>query len=183
MAAEAKTLSPLDAAFLYFETPTQPLHVGCLAVLEAPIPFDELIALFEERLLGLRRYRQRPIRPALDLGLPNWQDARDFDPRRHVRRVAVPPPGDEIALHELVDSLFAASLDPGLPLWETYLIEGLRGGRTALLFKVHHCMIDGVSGAQILEALTDASEHPPAAASTPLLPVPRRHAPGPIERL
>jgi WS/DGAT/MGAT family acyltransferase len=183
MTAELTTLSPLDAAFLYFETPTQPLHVGCLTLLEAPVPFDDLMALFEQRLLPLRRYRQRPVRPALDFGLPSWADVRGFDPRRHVRRVAVPPPGDDQALHELVDSLFATSLDPGLPLWETYLIEGLRGGRVALLFKVHHCMIDGVSGAQILEALTDASEQPPAVLPKPLLPVPRRPTPGPFERL
>ena len=94
MAAELTTLSPLDAAFLYFETPTQPLHVGCLTLLEAPIPFDDLMALFEERLLHLRRYRQRPIRPALDLGLPSWENARD-DGQHHVvhlasRRAAAP---------------------------------------------------------------------------------------------
>ena len=126
MAADTPLLSPLDAAFLYFETPTQPLHVGCLTLLDAPVPFDELITLFEDRLLRLRRYRQRAVRPAFDLALPSWEDAPDFDPRRHVRRVAVPPPGDEDALHELVDALFATALDPGLPLWEAYLIEGGR---------------------------------------------------------
>ncbi|HWP66776.1 MAG TPA: wax ester/triacylglycerol synthase family O-acyltransferase [Candidatus Limnocylindria bacterium] len=182
MAADASTLSPLDAAFLYLETPTQPLHVGCVALLEAPVPFDDLLGLFEERLLRLRRYRQRPVRPVLDLGLPSWEDARDFDPRRHVRRVAVPPPGDDEALHELVDSLFATNLDPALPLWEAYLIEGLRGGKAALLFKIHHCMIDGVSGAQLLEALTDAVEPPPGTPA-PTLPPPRGRQPGPLERL
>ena len=82
MAADTPLLSPLDAAFLYFETPTQPLHVGCLTLLDAPVPFDELITLFEDRLLRLRRYRQRAVRPAFDLALPSWEDAPDFDPRR-----------------------------------------------------------------------------------------------------
>jgi WS/DGAT/MGAT family acyltransferase len=183
MAADASMLSPLDAAFLYFETPTQPLHVGCLALLDAPVPFDDLIALFEERLLRFRRYRQRAVRPALDLALPSWEDARDFDARRHLRRVAVPPPNDEAALHELVDVLFAAALDPGLPLWEAYLIEGLPGGRAALLLKVHHCMIDGVSGAQLLEVLTDPEEAAPPTLAPPTIPATRRRTPGPLERL
>jgi diacylglycerol O-acyltransferase len=183
MAAKSPTLSPLDAAFLYFETPTQPLHVGCVTLLEAPVPFDDLMALFEQRLLRFRRYRQRPVRPALDLALPSWEDCADFDPRRHVRRVAVPPPSDEEALHELVDTLFATALDPGLPLWETYLIEGLPGGRAALLFKIHHCMIDGVSGAQLLEVLTDPEDAVPSPVPTPTFPAVRRRKPGPLERL
>jgi WS/DGAT/MGAT family acyltransferase len=185
MATTPSTLSPLDAAFLYFETPTQPLHVGCVALLDAPVPFDDLMALFADRLLRFERYRQRPVRPTLDLGLPAWEHFRDFDPRRHVRRVAVPPPGDEEALHELIDTLFATALDPGLPLWETYLIEGLPGGRAALLLKIHHCMIDGVSGAQLLEVLTDPEGPQPSVASPPTLPLPmpRRRTSGPLERL
>ena len=183
MGTEPSTLSPLDAAFLYFETPTQPLHVGCVTLLDAPVPFDDLMALFDQRLLRFRRYRQRPVRPALDLGLPSWEDVPDFDPRRHVRRVAVPPPGDEDALHELVDTLFATALDPLLPLWESYLIEGLPGGRAALLMKIHHCMIDGVSGAQLLELLTDPEGPEAPAALAPMLPVAKRRTPGPLERL
>jgi len=183
MGTEPSTLSPLDAAFLYFETPTQPLHVGCVALLDAPVPFDELMQLFDERLLRFRRYRQRPVRPTLDLGLPSWEDADDFDPRRHVRRVAVPPPGDDEALHELVDTLFATALDPGLPLWESYLIEGLPGGRAALLLKIHHCMIDGMSGAQLLEVLTDPEDPQASPGPPPTLPVARRRKPGPFERL
>lgn len=179
----APTLSALDAAFLYFETPTQPLHVGCVTMLEAPVPFDDLMALIEERLLRFRRYRQRPVRPTFDLGRPTWEDSSDFDPRRHVRRVAVPPPGDEEALHELIDTLFATALDPGLPLWETYLIEGLPGGRAALLLKIHHCMIDGVSGVQLLEVLTD-SDGPDAGPPPPsTLPAPRRPRTRPLDWL
>jgi WS/DGAT/MGAT family acyltransferase len=183
MGTEPSTLSALDAAFLYFETPTQPLHVGCVALLAAPVPFADLVALFHDRLFRFRRYRQCPVRPTLDLGLPTWEDFADFDPRRHVRRVAVPPPGDEEALHELIDTLFATALDPGLPLWESYLIEGLPGGRAALLLKIHHCMIDGVSGAQLLEVLTDPEEPQASAPPISTLPAVRRRQPGPLERL
>jgi len=72
-----------------------------------------------------------------------------------VRRVTLPPPGDDAALHAAVDALFASPCDPRRPLWETYLVDGLAGGRTAVLSKVHHCMIDGVSGSETLELMTD----------------------------
>ena len=153
--ARAKRLSPLDAAFLYFEKPHQRMHVGCVAVLDGPILFEAFAAAMVERLGAITRYRQRPVRPLLDLDWPRWEEDPTFDVRRHLRHVAVPPPGGEAELHELVDTLFAPPLNPRRPLWETYLIDGLAGGRSALLCKVHHAMIDGVSGAQVLEAMAD----------------------------
>ena len=160
MGTTAQRLSPLDASFLYYEKPHQRLHVGCVALLEAPLPFEPFVAAMAERLGPIRRYRQRPVRPFLDLEWPRWVDDPHFDVRRPVRHVAVPHPGDDDALHELVDTLFATPLDPDRPLWETYLIDGLAGGRSALLCKIHHAMIDGVSGAQLLEAMADPSERP-----------------------
>lgn len=151
----AHRLSPLDAAFLYFERPNQLLHVGCLALLEASPPFEPLAASLGERLGRLERYHQRPVRPLLDLDLPRWEEDPVYTPRRHVRHVAVPPPGGEAELRALVDTLFATPFDPSHPLWEMYLIDGLAGGRAALLAKVHHAMLDGVSGAQVLELITD----------------------------
>jgi WS/DGAT/MGAT family acyltransferase len=133
----------LDAAFLYYEKPHQRLHVGCVALLEGPLPFDSFVAAMAERLGRIPRYRQRPVRPFLDLEWPHWEDDPHFDVRRHLRHVAVPAPGDDRALHELVDTLFATPLDPERPLWETYVIDGLAGGRSALLCKIHHAMIDG----------------------------------------
>src|SRR5262249_41859367 len=90
--------------------------------------------------------------------------------RRHLRHVAVPPPGGDRELHELVDSLFATRLDPRHPLWETYLIDGLVRGQSAILCKVHHSMIDGVSGAQLLEAMADPTPHAPPHSSPHALP-------------
>ena len=150
-------LSPLDAAFLYLERPTEPLHVGALAVLEGTVPFDAFSDALASRLGALRRYRQRPERATLDWHAPAWVDDRAFDARRHIRRVEVPAPGDDAALHALVDRLFASSCDPAAPLWETYLIDGLSGGRAAILTKVHHCMVDGVSGAKVLEVMTEGA--------------------------
>ncbi len=151
-------LSPLDASFLYLERPTELLHVGAVAVLEAPPAFEALIDTLGERLGALQRYRQVPVRPTFDLGPPRWRDDTAFDPRRHVHRATVPAPGDDAALQRVLDELFARPFAGDHPLWECHLLEGLTGGRAALLVKVHHCMIDGVSGVQVLEAMTDGSE-------------------------
>jgi diacylglycerol O-acyltransferase len=170
--ARAKRLSPLDATFLYWEKPNQRMHVGCVALLDGPIGFEPFAKAMEERLGAIERYRERPVRPLLDLDWPRWETDPTFEVRRHLRHVAVPPPGGEQELHELVDSLFATRLDPRHPLWETYLIDGLAGGRSALLCKVHHAMIDGVSGAQVLEAMADPAPHA-APHSSPYAPAER----------
>jgi diacylglycerol O-acyltransferase len=117
------------------------------------------------------------VRPLLDLGAPIWARDDRFDPRNHVRRVTVPPPGDDPALHMVVDALFAPPCDSRRPLWETYLLDGLAGGRCAILSKVHHCMIDGVSGSQLLELMTDPATPdpvPPPPSSPASALVPRR---------
>lgn len=166
--ARVSRLSPLDAAFLYFERPHQRMHVGCLALLDGPIPFDAFAGAMAERLGAIERYRQRPVRPVLDVDWPRWEEDSTFDVRRHLRHVAVPAPGGDAQLHELVDTLFATPLDRRHPLWETYLIDGLAGGRAALLCKVHHSMIDGVSGAQVLEAMSDPVPRPTSTGVRPV---------------
>lgn len=165
--ASTMRLSPVDASFLYFERPTQRLYVGCVALLEGPIPFDAFVTTIGERLAAIPRYRQRPVRPAFDLDWPRWQDDPTFDVRHHLRHVAVPAPGGDAELHELVDQLVAMPFDAEHPLWEAYLIDGVAGGRAALLWKVHHAMVDGISGAQVLEAMSD-----PTPRTLPV-PVPR----------
>jgi len=164
--ARARTLSPLDASFLYWEKPHQRMHVGCVALLDGPIPYDAFVAAMEERLGRIPRYRERPVRPLLDLGWPRWEVDSTFEVRRHLRHVAVPAPGGEAELHALVKELFATRLDPRRPLWENYLIDGLADGRAAILCKVHHAMVDGVSGAQVLEAMADPASHDPPRTSS-----------------
>ena len=151
-------LTPLDASFLYLERPTEFLHVGAVAVLESAPPFDDLVATLAERLGALERYRELPVRAALDVSAPRWRPDPAFDPRRHFHRIAVPTPGDEPAFRRVLQEIFARPLPADRPLWECVLLEGLAGGRAALLTKVHHCMIDGVSGVQVLEVMTDGWE-------------------------
>jgi diacylglycerol O-acyltransferase / wax synthase len=175
--ANAGQLSSMDAAFLYYERPVQRLHVGSVSLLDGPVPYDAFTELTVQRLAALPRYSQRPVRPVLDWALPRWQDVPRFDPRHHIRHVGVPPPGGDAELHALVDELMATPLDPESPLWETYLIDGLADGGAAILNKVHHCMIDGVSGVQLLEVLTDPGTEPASAPPTPS-PMLRTHGSG-----
>ena len=154
-AGESDRLSALDAAFLFLERSNQRMYIGCIAELERAIGLDELLDVLGERLVPLERFRQRPARARFDLAWPTWEDDPSFDLRRHVRHVALPPPGDEQALRHVVETLFSAPLLPDRPLWEVHLIDGLARGRAALLFKVHHCVNDGISGFKVLEQIAD----------------------------
>ena len=165
-------LSPLDASFLYFEHANQPMHVGSVAILDGPVALDALRTTLGERLATLPRYGQHPTRPLLDLAAPRWEDDAGIDPAWHIRHAAVAAPGDEDALHATIDALFATPCDLARSPWETYLVDGLADGRAAILSKVHHCMIDGISGAQVLEVMTDPEGDAPlpAPASVPAAP-------------
>jgi len=145
-----------DAGFLYLERDHALLHIGCVAVFEGRVTRDALMRRLASRLPRMQRYAQRAVPVPLSLGHPTWEDDPRFDPRDHVHRWALPAPGGDGELAELVSDLLARPLDRSRPLWEMHLIEGLDGGRTALFQKVHHCMIDGVSGAQLLDVLLDA---------------------------
>jgi WS/DGAT/MGAT family acyltransferase len=164
-----RRMSARDAGFLYLERSHTQLHIGCLALLDGPLRREELVRRIEERLPRLRRYAQRAMRVPLSLGHPSWEEDPGFRAERHVARWRLPEPGGEGELRELVARLLAQPLDRERPLWEMHLLEGLAGGRSALFQKVHHCMIDGVAGAALLDVLLDAA---PGTGARPA-----RHAP------
>lgn len=155
-------LTGLDAAFLAMETRTTYGHIGSVIVLDAAnaterLTLDRLIEHTESRLHLLPPYRRRLMRVPLDLDQPYWIDDEDFDIEFHVRELALPKPGNDAQLADQVARLHARPLDRSRPLWETYLIHGLSGGRLAVYTKIHHSAIDGVSGNEILTALLDVS--------------------------
>jgi len=174
-------MSARDAGFLYLERSHTQLHIGCVAVVEGRLRREELVARIEERLARLRRYGQRALEVPFSLGHPSWEDDPGFRAEHHVTRWGLPAPGGENELREAVARLLEQPLDRARPLWEMHLIEGLSGGRSAVFQKVHHCMIDGMAGAQLLEVLLDADP----AAPGPWLPAPRAEAvlPAPGARL
>jgi diacylglycerol O-acyltransferase len=150
-------MSSTDAGFLYLERPHALLHIGCVAIVEGELCLDELARHVAARLPRLRRYTQRAVSVPLSLGHPTWEDDPSFDLRAHLFRWSVPRPGGEHQLREAVAQLLAQPLDRSRPLWEFHVLQGLDGGRSALFQKIHHCMIDGVSGAQLLEQILDAA--------------------------
>ena len=156
-----RQLTSLDAQFLALETPRQSGHVAGLAILDtSTTPSGELTcadiqALIAERLPLLPPLRWRLQEVPLSLDYPYWADDIDFDLDFHVRELALPAPGSDAQLAEQVARITSRPLDRAKPLWELYLISGLESGHTAMLTKIHHAQIDGMSGAEIMGLLLD----------------------------
>jgi diacylglycerol O-acyltransferase / wax synthase len=161
-------LSALDASFLYLEQPTTPMHVGGVSIFRRPRPpgpsggfdYERLVELIEQRIALVPRYRQKVRYVPGNLARPVWVDDPDFDIAYHVRRSALPKPGSDEQLTELVARLMSRPLDHTRPLWEMYLVEGLARGRTAVLTKTHQAMVDGVSAFDIGQVILDVSATP-----------------------
>ncbi len=156
-------LSSLDVSFLYLETSTTAMHAGGVAVFDPPPEgFDHarLVELISQRIALVPRYRQKVRLVPGRLANPVWVDDEDFDISYHVRRSALPRPGNTGQLRELVARLQSRQLDRNRPLWEIYLVEGLEGGRVAIVTKTHHAMVDGVSAVDIGTVILDVSPTP-----------------------
>jgi diacylglycerol O-acyltransferase len=176
-----RQMAGIDSAFLSLETPRAPLHVAATVVLE-PSPDDGRPADYRgirghlgPRLAGLPVFRRRIQEVPLGLDHPFWVEEAELDLDAHLHRVAVPAPGSRRELADLVGHLASQPLDRDRPLWELWVVEGLEEGRTALLAKLHHALIDGVAGAAILAQLLDA--HPEASRDVPAAPPTRRRPP------
>ena len=164
-----KQLSGLDATFLHMETASQFGHVSSLCIYERPSgSYDPLSAFrrqVERRLHLLEPLRRRLVEVPLGLDHPFWIEDPDFDLDFHIRHTAVPPPGGDQQLQELVARLIGRPLDRSHPLWEMYVIEGLPDDRFAVLTKIHHATVDGASGAELTMLILDAT--PDARADIP----------------
>ncbi|HEY1828262.1 MAG TPA: wax ester/triacylglycerol synthase domain-containing protein, partial [Acidimicrobiales bacterium] len=155
----------MDAAFLSLETSTTPMHVGVVMVLDPPEGTRSLFSpttrdaqirrVIAQRLHLIAPMRQRAIRVPLGLHHPVWVDDPEFVLEDHLTRASLPSPGGQAELDAFVASVMSRRLDPDRPLWEMYVVEGLEGDRTALVAKVHHAILDGVSGASMLGAFLD----------------------------
>ena len=152
-----RRLTPMDAFFLYIETEEQPMNVGCIATFDGKIPFRSFVRHIESRLHLIPRYRQRVVPCPFNAGLPTWEFDPDFDIRNHIFSVKLDSPGSDDQLRELAEELFEGTLDRDKPLWETYLVSGLENGRTGMIAKIHHCMIDGIAGVDILTIILDTT--------------------------
>jgi WS/DGAT/MGAT family acyltransferase len=164
-------LSPLDASFLHIEDGVTHMHIGSVSIMEGPPPpYEELRDRVAGKLPMVRRYRQLVRTVPFDLGRPVWADDPYFNIEYHIRHTALPQPGNDAQLQNLVGRVMATQLDRGRPLWEMWMVEGLTGGRWAIVSKVHHCMVDGVAGSDLLGLILDAEPDPPEVEPTPWMP-------------
>ena len=159
-------LTGLDATFLYLETPSLHMHVSMAAIFDpTTVPggysFDKLRDLVSARLELAPIFRRRLVEVPFRLGHPYWVDDPTFDIEYHIRHGGLPAPGGVEELARFVADVCSRQLDRSKPLWEMYIVEGLRGGQIAVVTKIHHCTIDGVSGAELLSQLFDLEPEPP----------------------
>ena len=165
-----RRLSGLDAGFLSLETPNSHMHVASLyvydpATVDGGYSFERVKQLVANRLHLLAPFRWRLVEVPFGLHHPIWIEDPDFDLDNHIRPVTLPAPGDDQALAELAGEFMSRRLDRSRPLWEMWFVDGLAGGKVAILSKTHHAAIDGVSGAELTANLLDVSPetviHPP----------------------
>jgi diacylglycerol O-acyltransferase len=173
----SSSLSPTDAAFLYLERKEVPLAIASVCVFDGPIPFERFVASIDSKLHLVPRYRQIPVMPPLDLELPKWVDHREFDIRQHVVHVTLEAPGGETELQTLAGRILSQRLDRSRPLWDIHVIDGLQGGRGALIWRLHHALADGISGIELMKIMLDPTPEVPVD-----IPRPRRRVRRSAER-
>jgi WS/DGAT/MGAT family acyltransferase len=153
-------LSGLDASFLYFETPTMHMHVAMTAIFDpSTMPggysFEAIKEFIASRLHLVPPFRRRVVEVPFRLSHPIWVEDPNFDLDYHIRRVGAPAPGGHRELAELAGQITSTPLDRSRPLWELYVVEGLADGNIGVITKMHHCAVDGVSGAELMVNLFD----------------------------
>ncbi len=161
--AEARAgdrLSAQDAIFVYLEKKEMPLHIGSISIFDGPIPVNRLKALVEAKLPLIPRYRQRLVFSPFHLGLPTWEFDPEFEIARHIHHVQLAH-GTNDELQAAAGEILGQIMDRDRPLWDLTVIDGLEGGRSAMLARVHHCLVDGVAGVALMNILLDTTPKPP----------------------
>jgi diacylglycerol O-acyltransferase len=145
-----------DTIFLHLEREGMPLNVASVSVLEGEIPFETSLQFIESKLPLIPRSLKRVVAPPLNVGLPSWEYDPNFDIRNHVREMKLKH-GTETELKALAGKLFSTVMDRQHPLWDITFVHGLKGNRTGLILRLHHCLADGIAGVGIMSKLLDAS--------------------------
>ena len=154
-----------DTVFLHLEREGMPLNVACVCVFDGDIAFEACVPFIESKLPLIPRYLKRLVAPPLNIGLPSWEYDSTFEIRNHVREVTLRH-GTETELKALAGKILSTVMDRQHPLWDLTFVHGLKGNRTALIIRLHHCLADGIAGVGIMNALIDASAVAAASAET-----------------
>lgn len=172
-----KSISGIDAAFLYAETETSPMHIGSVVIIEGELKFDKFRESIQSRIHLVPKLRQRLIHVPLSIDHPYWVDDPNFDIDLHLNHIALPKPGSWKELRRTASRIFSEALNPSRPLWSFTFVEGLDDipqvpkGSVAIIAKIHHVAIDGVAGAGIMGLFFDLSPN------TKKLPAPVEYQP------
>src|SRR4051794_4784685 len=167
------------------------MHVGGVLVFDGAITREEIVRRLRERIRLIPRYAMRLDEAPLGIANPVWVQDEKFDPDRHVRRVALPPPGRREQLQELVGDLMSDRLDRSRPLWQIHVVEGLEGGRSALVARMHHALVDGIAAVDVSTVVLDPTPEPleieapdrdPARSSLARITAARLHVPRKLAR-
>ncbi len=151
-------MASADAAWLHMDRPNNLMVINSVMLFDQPLALDQLKTIIAERLVDrYPKFRQRVVESHLPLLPASWQDDPDFAIEHHVHHVALPAPGDDAALQELVSDLMTMALDRHRPLWHMYLVDGY-GNSSALIMRMHHCIADGIALSRVLLSLTDGAQ-------------------------
>ena len=164
-----RSMAATDSAFLCLERKEIPLNIASVCVFDGPIPFEEFVASINAKLHLVPRYMQIPVVPSWNLGFPVWEDDAHFDIHRHIFRVKLDAPGGEAELQALAGQMLSQVLDRSKPLWEMHVVDGLKDGRGAIIWRIHHALADGVSGAELVKLMLDPTPEWPRNTVTPHL--------------
>lgn len=171
-----RRLSSLDAAFLYLERKECPMHIASTSIFDGELGYEELIKHIGDRIHAIPRYLQKVVPDPFNLGHPTWEYDEDFDIRNHIFEINA---GSSVSRTELIDlagRLLSTLMDRKKPLWELYLVHNIEGAGSAMIAKVHHCMVDGISGVDLIKIIFDitpeGSDPPPKPQTRPAAPKP-----------
>jgi diacylglycerol O-acyltransferase len=175
---QSDRLSWGDTVFLHLEREGMPLNVASICIFEGEVLFEDCVQFIESKLPLLPRYLKRVVPAPFGLGLPSWEYDPEFDLRRHVREVTLKH-GTDTELKAVAAKSFGSVMDRRHPLWDITLVRGLKGSCTGMIFRLHHCLADGIAGVGILSKVLDAS------AEVPHLPKKKVkfHVPRPLDPL
>ena len=169
-------LTPADALFLHLEDDNTHMHVASCTIFEGSVDYQEAIHEVRRRLHLVPRFRQKLAFVPYGLERPTWVDDPHFNIEYHLRHTALPAPGTEEQLKNLAGRIMSQALDRTKPLWEIWLVDKLAGNRFAMIAKTHHCLVDGVSGADLTAVLLDLTKTPPDIEEQPWEPEPEPNA-------
>jgi diacylglycerol O-acyltransferase / wax synthase len=161
-----------DTVFLHLEREGMPLNVASVCIFEGEVPFGAYLRFVESKLPLLPRYLKRVVSPPFGIGLPSWEYDPTFKIRNHVRELTLQH-GTDAELKAVAGKILSKVMDRQRPLWDLTLVHGLKGNRTAMILRLHHCLADGIAGVGIMSVLLDASPVTPRLPRKKLrLPIP-----------